>query len=567
MITVTEQPYSIATMTSTPAPPVPVSDCWRWCLQADTTDAVSTVGAQATVVLQIPTTCSVPANGTALKVWGYDFTVQSAVDYSSSSFKADAAGITTLFNITSMFQSNLFFNRAVTITGTVITGGFELTLLWNECREQPRFTGSDMVFTAITSLGGIGSGVATNGTSPVYVDGFRIVTRIGRYVDATSEFLPLTKLEGVEVEKLCTEVGEVCIDYKNDAETQLYTRLPDLSITSFIDAIENGRSLMRLFGIEYGWVYREDCQALSGTIKKSNIVLGINAAFSVDEPYGMRRYWYDHPDGFPAGVFVPEFLTTQPKNTKLCADSFAWLWLTNNFEDEFGGAYTLVANFIVYKKGVDGIFESFEHTLDNNEWYQPVCFNVSPGFVSDNGTLAVDEIAGYLVQVEGQDGGGAAIFNASEYLRFTIKNCCESGPETDLYVLTPAGGIATQVVTIQERQVFQEGQEVFITTSCDLSRADRARYGGRKLSNVRAYEKITFSIVMSATPEHQKWMRHIRQSPQHWLRVLDEDGEPIAKKLILEPGSVRTFTNGEGINFEATGYFADIATQKGFEPI
>lgn len=62
-------------------------------------------------------------------------------------------------------------------------------------------------------------------------------------------------------------------------------------------------------------------------------------------------------------------------------------------------------------------------------------------------------------------------------------------------------------------------------------------------------------------------MRHIRQSPQHWLRVLDEDGEPIAKKLILEPGSVRTFTNGEGINFEATGYFADIATQKGFEPI
>jgi len=122
------------------------------------------------------------------------------------------------------------------------------------------------------------------------------------------------------------------------------------------------------------------------------------------------------------------------------------------------------------------------------------------------------------------------------------------------------------LVDVVSREVVQDGQEVYLATECGGEREDVARYGGRSMFALRSYEKVSIGVSAPRSDEWRQWLKHLRQSPQHWIRVEGGDGEPIAKKFILEPDTARVFTIGEGIRFEATGYLADIPTQSGNEP-
>lgn len=575
-LTITSEPYSIASLLDPPKPPVPVSDCWQWCLQADAADAVTTPGAYAEVEFTIPASCTVPANGTILTIWGIEFQVDNSVPFTGQTFEVAALGLTTALNLVSMIQANLFFNDAVDIVVTA-PGDFIVTLTWRECREQPRFVAEQMVFTAIDDAGG--SGTFTNGTSPEYVEGYKIVTRIGTIGGDPIGFQPLSPKVGLTTDQQCTTVGAVCVDYVADAETLLHTLLPELTSTSIITASQNAQSLMRVFQLEYGWVYRDNCQAKSGTIKRSGFVFGINAAFDIDDEYQMRRYLYDHPLGYPPGQFVADYLTTQPKKTNLCWDSFAWLWLLNYWQEDFGN-YDLLARFVLYDAGgtiieiVPFIINDFG--VDASGFENPVCFNVSPAFVLAEAAIATQAtLARYDVQVVGVNivDPTDVLFNATEFMTYYPGHCCDE--KTDLYVLTPAGGFATQVVEVLNRSIIKEGQEVNLQVACSTSRTNKAKYGGRTIARIRAFEKIDFTFRLPNTPESVRWMKHIRQSPQTMIKAFGEGiysasqndkGAPFAKKFIIDIGSVTTFVVGEGLEFSASGYTADIPTQKGFEP-
>lgn len=580
-LTITSEPLSISLaelITGVSEPPVPVSDCWRWCIQPDAADAVTTPGAYATVVVTFIAVPTIPANGTALKIWGYDFTVDNGEPFTGTTFEVTATGFTSALNFISMIQANLFFNDAVVCT-YVDAGTVTVTLTWRECREQPRFVAEQMVFTAITAAGG--TGAYTNGTSPVYVDGYKIVTRLGLYTGTPiSLFEPLSPKVGLSTDQQCTTVGEVCVDYLIDAETMLFTRLPELTSTAIISATENAASMMRFFSIEYGWIYRENCQAKSGTIKKSNLVLGLNAAFDIEDEYQMRRYWYGHPDGYPTGQFVADFLTTQLKKTPLCWESFAWLWMLNSWQQDQGD-YDLAARFSLYNSA-GAIVETFdvvvnEFGVDGDRFYNPVCFNVSPQFVLDNApTMTAANLVRYDVTVFGTTPAdiGDVLFAATESISFLPSSCCEE--KTDLYVLTPAGGFATQLIEIQQRAIVKDGQEINLQVPCGtVEGSDRAKYGGRTMVNLRSYEKIDFTFQLPRTVEAVRWMKHVRQSPQTMLKVFSEGvysisagdkGTPIARKFIIDPSTVTTYAVGEALEFKASGYLADIPTQKGTEP-
>lgn len=572
MITLTTQPPSIPDVETDTVkqPPVVVSDCIKWCMQPADSDGVDTPGAKASVTVTFPSTLTVPANGTAFTIWGYNFTVDDSHPFTSESFEVETSGVNTWVNFAQMIQANLFLSRKVTPIGTILSGPvrYRVVVQWNECREQAGFSEDNMDFAGLEATGA--TVTYANGVSPAYIDGYQVVSRVGVYQDTTNAWSPLFELEGYEVDRQCTGIGEVCVDYRHDIESMLYTDLPDLTSSSRITTLQGGRSLMRLFSLEYGWTYRENCQARSGTFMKSGRVLAINAAFDVDEPYGMRRYWYDHPLGYPPDQFVSDFLTTQPKNMDLCRGSFAWLWLLNNWQNEYGAGYDLVAQFNLYKEGFAGVYESFEYTVNDhlvsgNKWHQPVNFNVSPAFVLANApTLTEGELIGYEISVFGKEGGDT-IFNASEYLFYNVGHCCEE--VTDLYFLTPPGGIATQLITINEITLQREGQEVAFNVNCGGSRSTRAKYGGRSLQSIRAYAQVNFSVFAPNSREHIRWFKHLGQSPQHWIRINDDGGLPLAKKLILPPGSGQIYQNGTGLEFRATGYLADIPTQMGNEPL
>lgn len=565
MITVTSQPLGIESNFDPIVPPIPLSDCLNFCLQPDVSDVFVSTGVKANIVFVIPFTCSVPSDGTAFKIWGYDFTVESAQPFTSSSFKVETVGLFTALNLANMLYSNVFFKRAGTLTSFSVVGStFEMTFTWNDCREQINFTGSNMDLAVFGAIGG--SGTATNGVSPVYVEAYRIVVNAVRYKDATSDFVDLGALVGMEAEKLCNTVGTVCVDIRQDVASDLFTMLPALTYDSFISSIDNGRSMMRFYSLQYGWTYRENCIAKSGTVKRADKILVLNAAFDIDDPYQIRRYWHNHPDGFPDGQFLPDFLTTQPKKIALCRDSFKWLWLLNAWQDDWP-QYALVARFVLYN--ANGSIVNIVQSVVNDplsmgfEHYQAVCFNASPRHISDIIGANMTGIVAYEVQVVGTDplDYGNIWFNASEYLRFEIcDSCC--GDSTDLYFLSPTGSIDTIVVRVDSAETLQSGgEEIRVNIPCGTDRFDRAAYGGRTLVATRVYQKMKMSVQIPRSSEWERWVKHLRQSPQRWIRVLDEGGTYIAKKIVFENGAITQKETGQGVTIEMTGYLQDVPTQ------
>ena len=293
----------------------------------------------------------------------------------------------------------------------------------------------------------------------------------------------------------------------------------------------------------------------------------LNAAFDVDDPYQMRRYWYNHPEGLPPGQFVPDYLTTQPKKIPLCRDSFKWLWLLNAWQDDWP-QYALVARFVLY--AADGtITDIVTHVANDpltmgSSHYQAVCFNASPRHISDIIGADMTGVVAYEVQVVGTDplDYGDVWFNASEYLRFEICDaCCDDS--TDLYFLSPTGSIDTIVVRVDSLETLQSGgEEIRVNIPCGTDRVDRAAYGGRTLVATRVYQKMKMSVQIPRSADWELWVKHLRQSPQRWVRVTDQSGGYIAKKIIIDAGGITSRKSGEGTIVEITGYLQDVPTQE-----
>lgn len=568
MITVTSEPYSVpigSAITVEKPPPVPVSDCIRWCLQLDDADGVTTAGTYATVVISFPGTITVPADGTEFTIWGRVFTVDSSSDFTSMSFKAVTGGLTTALNFAQMINGNIFFARAVEVDAVGIAPTV-ITLTWRECREQSNFGTAGMDLDVFTAMGG--SGTATNGVSPVYVDGLKVVTRVGFTPGASitlADYEPVTVFEGLEPDKLCDSVGEVCVDYRGDIAAGLYTVMPELGTDTFVESEVNGETMMRPLQLEYGWTYREDCVSKSGTFRRSDVVVAINAAFDRKDPYGMRWYWYNHPDGFPPDQSTQKFLTTQPYGTRVCFNSYVWLWMCNNYQSDWGANYKLRARYVAYKKDV-GYQTAYVVDINNpgagdgNNWYQPVNFNVSPQIVLDNvAGMTEANLEFYEIQVVVTDASNVVLANGSDYIRFVPEACgCDT---TDVYFLTPAGGYSTMIVDVVRRDVVPEGNEVNLYVPCNWSFEDKNSKGGRTLVNLRAYEQIEITAKgLSNKEEDRNWFKHFCISPVKFIKET-VDGVEVKRKIIVDPGQVNIYEAGGVVNLSATCYFQDIPVQ------
>lgn len=539
----------------------PVSGCLKWTLQPDAADVIDTAGSAATLVVDFPATPTIPANGTEFTLWGHLFMIDDATPFTSESFEVTANPFETAFNFQSMLESNIFFRRA---TKVVLSGGlFDVaTVTWLECKEQPRFGGPSMDFAGLTATGA--TVTATNGVSPVYVTGFKLITRLLRCESTGVEFTEMTKLEGFEPARTCAGSGPVSVDYMRDAKRSLFPVLPELTATSYNAPPGGGfytnlrkTGILAAFQLEYGWIFRDDCTPRSGTIKKSDRVFVLNSAFPDEDLYNVRRYWADHPDGLPPGQFIIDFLTTQPAGIRVCRDTFCWLWFLNTY---LVTASNFKVTFFVYDLAGAGSVHLFtmphvgEHVQN---------FNCSPGFLVSQFGINLDNVSKYDVFVTGDHGLGGA-FNATSSLTYVLDgNCCAE--HLDAYFLTPAGGIGTLVAEKTEFEVNQDGTEICIDVPCGATGSERAKKGGRTLTALRNYDSMTIVARESFNEANQKWFADFKRSPHKWLRVkvpsTEFSTEYVAKKFIVEPGGIRIFRNGENLELEAKGYLADIPTQ------
>lgn len=534
-------------------------------MQADAADGIDSVGGKAIVQLTIPGTCTVPANGAGFTIWGHLFTVNSATPFTSNTVKVDTIGLTTLLNLIDMFQANYYFNVAVTTSWAIVGPNFVLTLTWNECREQPRFAPETMVFTAITSLGGSGS--YTNGVSPVYKDGFKIATRLGVWLPTsgvnelnTLQFRSISKFNGIEPDKACTTLGTACSTYADDAATQLATYLPALDLLGTVESAE----IMKLFSLEYGTVSRASCVPVSGTFKKSNVVLGINSVFDLADQYQMRRYWPNHPQGLPPGKSVVSFLTTQPSSIPVYQDSFCWLYLLTNYQLTTG-THIFKIRFVCYK--ADGTLAIVTNNgfTDPALWYKAHRFDVSPKKVltlAAGAGVTAANLLHYDVQVVIETNDGSVSINASDYVRYTTIPSCGNA-ETDLYFKVTTGAVGTVAVRIDEvEQTRADEIVVDVNAPCIGTRHVKAAQSGRTIVSLRNYKKVYMSFNAPNNEEWSRWVQDLQQSTEHWLRNKqngngDNSSLGYAERLIVPSGAISTMPYGEGIRVTISGYLQD----------
>jgi len=541
--------------TGTKPLPIPVSDCLQWCLQPDSADVITGAGSKATVAFVIPATPTVPANGTILKIWGYTFTVQSGSNYTSNSFKVTTNGIETASNLRNMLNANIKFAQASSARLT-LTGTINVILTWNDCREQGNFTGANMVFTAVTSLGG--SATATNGTSPDYSNGYQLVVRLMKWSSAASDFIPVTEFEAINLKRGCATVDAECIDYMKAAKKTLYTPMPDLSASSETSGTLD--TLTGRFALQYGWTYRDQtCQVLYGTTLQTEDYLVINAVFPIEETYKTRRFFAGN---LPPFTSLVQFLTSQPETTRLTETSFAWLWMYNTFASTYAAATGYRLRIRIFKVGTASLFDTVLASYSLVDWWQSLCVNTSVERVVTLSTLinSASEIDYYTCRVEIMN--STTVLGQTQDLRFSVDHSCANNENvTDLYFVSPYGGICTLVCDIDDRTINSEFTEIATDVLCSTASAENAKYKGLSAQGLEAYESYTLTVTDDYTQQQVEYFKAAKSAPEHWIKVKDVRPEPTdigytAVRFLPDADGAQIFQRGETIALRITGRIA-----------
>lgn len=552
---------SVQLTSSPPAAPeyIPISDCLKWCLQAQNADVYTTVGAAAKVVAVFPSTCTVPSNGTTFKIWGYDFTVQSGSLFSSTSYKVVTSGTETAANFKAMIEANFFFRRAtrVTLSGT---GQRTVTIEWLTCEEQSNFTGANMAFGGITGTGG--TCTATNGSTADIKDGYGIAVTL--FVDMVNGgFSPVTASEGLLPKIGCSSVQAECVDMMPKVQSLLYTPMPRLDGVTHPDSEYN---TVKKFALLYGDFWRENCNSQSGLQSLSGTVLVCNATFEPNDALKFRPYAVESAGGLPSGQTRFKFLTTQPTKHIIHRDSFVFLYmLANETDPTFAGINVTAATF-----AADGT------QLEDNTFQPPIAyrqsgftaFNISPLFISETLGLTMDStVAYYIVSLAGIDNtpSANALFRFENITYIFNTGCSDSDETTDLYFVTSPGGIGTLPMVVDSVEIAQEGNVNDFGDNCSTDTYIRASTGGATLTVTSNYKSIRLSTIVDHSEEIERFFSDMKKSPQRWVRVQDGNGGFVPRKFLIDTGAIEVRRTGEAVQLTVTGRFLNETAQSNTE--
>lgn len=530
-----------------PSQPVALSDCFYWKLQPQASDMFTTPGSKATVVLTFSASPSAPPDGTQFTLYGQTLEVQSAQDYTPYSFKVyngDANG--TINNFYSMLLANYVFVNAADIEVNYTTR--TITMTWRDCGEQQGFAASQMNFAPIAS---VLSGTATNGTTPVLRDNFKVLLRLFRRDNVGSGAGFVTAFEAVNPQGACSTPNVITFDAMPIARQLLTTRIPQIDSNAHPQVTFDGP--LQYFALQHGYTYNQGAEVKSGEFAFTNVGLVLNAYFEPSDAYKMRRFWPGAAGGLPPFQTHRRYLSSKPLYHYILPNSRCWLWYMVN--EAFETIGTLTARFVV---DVGTATPTHDAPLANSG-HGVNAVNVSPEYVASLVGYPVSQIRNYFVAIRNN---GTQITEATN---FTLLGGCKPEVHTDVYFLGKYGGIETLPVEIIEESIVQDGEEALTSIDCGAGRFNLAAYGGRSLSGARAYQ--TFKLrALDNRPTALDFFKHMRASPQRWIRLTDDAGKPIAWKLIVDTGSITIKEAGQAVELTFSGKLNDIPIQRGNEP-
>lgn len=544
-MTITDQPaiYPI---------PEPVSNRLAWTIQPDAADVLETVGSKATVQITFPATgITVPANGTEFTIWGHTFTIDDIASFTQNSFELETSGNSSGINFKEMLKANFFFAKTQIANGP---DGFRDTIItWEDCGEQENFTGAAMDLSALTTAGA--TVTVTNGMTAVKVNGYVMQARLLK-MDADGIYQPITKYEGFQPVINCSSVAALTIDFMEEARRTLYMELPDITVSSEQDPEDT--TAVGLFKLQVGWTYKDDnCQPFSGNFITSDPVMVYNTVFDLEENWGMKRFIYDHTEITPFDIPKwPRWLTNKPERLALGWESIAWLWLSGAYNVSLTPD-TIQLTFNVYYTNGTTAQQNVSYPFVA-EW-QLHNFNVSPKrLLSLFSLVDLSTVSHYFVRATALDEFNSSIGVIGYETFFSVEQPCEE--TTDLYFLTPYGGIGTLYCDIVEKSINQQAQEICLDVPVMATRQETARYGGYMQNQVKNQESITLRCRRNYTEDEVAYFKSVKASPERWIQVpetgLDGVGNLynyIAKRFLVDPGGVQIFQEGDYVELIITG--------------
>jgi hypothetical protein len=543
------------TITATPAVypiPEPVSNRLAWTIQPDSADVLETVGSFATVQVTFPASgITVPANGTEFTLWGHTFTIDDTTSFTQNSFELETSGNASGINFKEMLKANFFFSKTVISNGA--GGNRDTIITWQDCGEQENFTGDAMDLSALVTAGA--TVTVTNGMTAVKVNGYVLQARLLK-MDADGLYQPITKYEGFQPVINCNAVQALTIDFMEEARRTIYTSIPDLTVTSEQDPEDT--TAVGMFKLQIGWTYKdENCQPLSGNFITSDPVMVYNTVFDLEENWGMKRFIYDHTEITPFDIPKwPRWLTNKPERLALGYESIAWLWCSGAYNERLTPEQIELTFNVYYKNG----------TTDQEKVYYPFVaewqlhnFNVSPKrLLSLFSLVDLSTVSHYFVRAIAIDEFNAPIGTIGWETYFSVESPCED--TTDLYFMTPYGGIGTMFCDIVEKSLNQSANEICLDVPVMSTRQEQARYGGYMQNQVRNQESITLRCRRNYSKEEVAYFKSFKASPERWIQVpetgLDGSGQLynyIAKRFLVDPGGVQIFQEGDYIELIVTG--------------
>jgi len=545
-MTITDQPaiYPI---------PEPVSNRLAWTIQPDVSDVLDTVGSRAMVQITFPASgVVVPANGTEFTICGNTFTVDDSTPFTQNTMDIDTSGNSTGINLKEMLRANFFFAKTQIENGPA---GFRDTIItWEDCGEQENFTGAAMDLSALETAGA--TVTVTNGMTAVKVNGYVMQARLLK-MDADGIYQPITKYEGFQPVINCSSVAALTIDFMEEARRTLYMELPDLTVSSEQDPEDT--TAVGLFKLQVGWTYKDDnCQPFSGNFITSDPVMVYNTVFDLEENWGMKRFIYDHTEITPFDIPKwPRWLTNKPERLALGPESIAWLWLSAAYNEALTNIEDVQLTFNIYYKNGTTDSESVIYPFAA-EW-QLHNFNVSPKrLLSLFSLVDLSTVSHYFVRATARDEFASPIATIGYETFFAIEQPCEE--TTDLYFLTPYGGIGTLYCDIVEKSINQQAQEICLDVPVMATRQETARYGGYMQNQVKNQESITLRCRRNYTNDEVAYFKSFKTSPERWIQVpetgLDGVGNLynyIAKRFLVDPGGVQIFQEGDYVELIITG--------------
>ena len=531
----------------------PVSGRLAWTIQPSVSDVLQTIGSRATVQITFPVSgIVVPANGTTFTIWGHTFTVDDSTPFTQSTLDIDTSGNSTGINLKEMLRANFFFAKTAIENGPA---GFRDTIItWEDCGEQENFTGAGMDLSALTTAGA--TVTVTNGMTAVSVNGYVMQARLLK-MDADGIFQPITKYEGFQPVINCNAVSALTIDYMQEARRTLYTELPDLTVSS--EQNPEDTTMVGVFKLQIGWTYKDaDCQPISGNFITSEQVMVYNTVFDLEENWGMERFIFDwNGTGLSDISKWPRWLTNKPERLTLGAESIAWLWLSAAYNEVLINIEDVQLTFNVFYKNGTTDSESVIYPFAA-EW-QVHNFNVSPKrLLSLFSLVNLNNVSHYFVRATARDSFASPIGTIGWETYFAIEQPCEE--TTDLYFLTPYGGIGTLYCDIVEKRIDQQAQEICLDVPVMATRQETARYGGYMQNQVKNQESIVLRCRRNYTEDEVAYFKSFKASPERWIQVpetgLDGSGQLykyIAKRFLVDPGGVQIFQEGDYVELIVSG--------------